>query len=56
MAVLTDEEAIKIYNHMVEIFGDNLPNLEHYPISFGYYVKLYKKYYMKEENENSSSV
>ena len=56
MAVLTDEEANRILNEMVEIFGEGLPNPEHYPLAFEYYVKLYRKYYMKEENENSSNV
>ena len=56
MAVLTDEEANRILNEMVEIFGEGLPNPKHYPLAFEYYVKLYRKYYMKEQNENSPSV
>jgi len=56
MAVLTDEEANRILNEMLEIFGEGLPNPEHYPLAFEYYVKLYQKYYMKEQNENSPSV
>jgi hypothetical protein len=56
MAVLTDEEANRILNHMVEIFGEGLPNPEHYPLAFEYYVKLYRKFYMEQNNENSSNV
>lgn len=56
MAVLTDEEANTVLNQMLEIFGDRLPNPEHYPLAFEYYVKLYKKYYMEQKNENSSNI
>lgn len=47
---MTDEELLrvyKIYEEMQEMFGDKLPNPEHYPRVFEYYVKLYyhsKKY------------
>lgn len=56
MAVLTDEEANRILSQMIEIFGDRLPDPEHYPLAFEYYVKLYRKFYMEDKNENSSSV
>jgi hypothetical protein len=56
MAVLTDEEANRILSGMVEIFGEGLPNPEHYPLAFEYYVKLYRKFYMEDKNENSPSV
>jgi len=56
MTVLTDEEANRILNQMIEVFGDRLPDPEHYPLEFGYYVKLYRKFYMEENNENSNSV
>lgn len=35
---------------MIEIFGDMLPNPIHQPIQFGYYVKLYKKFYVTINN------
>ena len=40
---MTDEEALKMYEEMVEFFGE-VPNLEHEPIRFAYYVKLFKYY------------
>ena len=45
---MTDEEILYHYNRMVEIYGD-LPNPEHEPIRFAYYVKLYK-YYHGQDN------
>lgn len=39
---MTNEEAERIYNEMVDMFGDNLPDPDHYPKTFAYFVKLYK--------------
>jgi len=39
---MSDEEIIKLYDDMVEEFGDKLPNPEHYPNVFLYYLKLYR--------------
>jgi len=42
---MTDEELLKvyeIYERMKKMFGDNLPDPEHYPKQFSYYVMLYK--------------
>ena len=47
---MTDEEILKAYKEMVTEFGDKLPNPDHYPRIFAYYVKLYK--YYKERNPN----
>jgi hypothetical protein len=47
---MSTEEATYHYNRMVQIWGDKLPNLEQEPYRFEYYVKLYKMYYMKEQN------
>jgi hypothetical protein len=44
---MTDEEVVTYYNDMVDYFG-SLPNFEHEPIRFAYYVRLFK--YMKERN------
>ena len=41
---MTDEEALAFYNELVEHYGDNLANFEHYPKQFAYQVKLYKYY------------
>lgn len=50
---MTDAEVLKEYNAMQDYFGDRLPNFEHYPRQFAYYVKLYR-YYKGKQNENSS--
>jgi hypothetical protein len=39
---MTDEQALILYVAMEEEFGDNLPNFEHHPIQFAYYVKLFR--------------
>lgn len=53
---MSDEEIEKVYNEMVIMFGDNLPNPEHYPKGFAHYVNLWKFYTSRkptiEENEN----
>lgn len=51
---MTDEEILKEYEAMVEFFDGRVPNFEHYPRQFANYVKLYR-YYMSKQNENSSS-
>jgi hypothetical protein len=42
---MTDEEVIKMYDDMVKHFG-SLPNPEHEPLRFAYYVRIYKYYKM----------
>jgi len=37
-----DDEIKKHLERMLEIFGDSLPNVEHEPNRFKYYVKLYR--------------
>lgn len=39
---MTEDELKKILEDMLEMFGDKLPNPEHYPKIFEYYVKLYQ--------------
>lgn len=41
---MTDEEMIQIYNEMVDYYGSKLPNPEHQPIEFKYYLTLYLYY------------
>lgn len=48
---MTDEEALKKYQEMEEYFG-TLPNFEHHPRQFAYYVRLYE-YYKKRKAETS---
>jgi hypothetical protein len=39
---MTDEELYKVMQEMVLEFGDRLPNPEHEPIRFAYYVKWFR--------------
>lgn len=41
----------QMYEEMVEIYGDKLPDPDHFPKTFQYYVNLYKYYHLKQ-NEN----
>lgn len=41
---MTDEEILTAYQEMVDIWGDKLPNPEHEPIRFAYYIKMYSYY------------
>lgn len=47
---MSDEEAVKAYQEMREIFG-TLPSMEHEPIRFGYFVKLYQYYKVRLTSE-----
>ena len=38
---MTEQEALKIYEEMEKLFGDKLPDPEHCPREFAYFVKLY---------------
>jgi hypothetical protein len=49
---MTDEELEKTLDEMREMFGSNFPNPEQEPIRFRHYVKLYKFY--KERNQNEA--
>jgi hypothetical protein len=44
---MSDEEILYHYNRMVEIFG-TLPNPEHEPRQFQYFVMLYQKYHIPQ--------
>ena len=43
---MTDQEIEQAYNEMVDWWGDKLPNPEHEPKRFDYYVRMYR--YLKE--------
>jgi hypothetical protein len=50
---MTDERALILYVAMEEEFGDMLPNFEHHPIQFAYYVKLFKLiHHVQKSNPN----
>ena len=47
---MTDEDALKFYEELVEHYGDKLANFEHHPKQFQYQVNCYK--YYKEKNND----
>ena len=49
---MTDEEAVKIIDEMEAKFG-TLPNPEHYPKQFDYYIKLFK--YLTPQTKKTAS-
>lgn len=49
---MTDEQALEFYNELQEFFGDKLPNFEHYPRQFAYYVRIYR-YHKTRSNETN---
>jgi hypothetical protein len=51
---MTDNEVMQRYQQLIDEFGDKLPNPEHCPKEFAYYVKLYT-YYEKHKNETNNS-
>ena len=50
----TDKEIINVWNDLVRIYGDDLPDLEHCPNEFAYRLKLY--YYERYLNEFNKTV
>lgn len=36
------------YSKLKEMFGDQLPDPQHYPVQFEYYVKLYRYYIQRQ--------
>lgn len=50
---MTLEEMKKIYEEMLVEFGEKLPNADHCPKEFQYYVKLHM-YDRKFKHENNS--
>jgi len=47
---MTNEEALKFYEELVEHYGDKLANFEHHPKQFQYQVNCYR-YYKEKNNE-----
>jgi hypothetical protein len=47
---LNNEEALKLYEKMSEIYGEHLPHPIHEPIRFAYYVRIFKRYHKDESN------
>ena len=43
---MSDEQALELYEKMKSHFGDKLPDPEHEPMQFSYFVKLYKYYHL----------
>ena len=44
---MSDDEVLKHYDKMVEIFGDALPDPDVFPKCFGYFCKLYQRFHME---------
>ena len=44
---MSEQELLQHYERLVEMYGDELPNPEHEPLRFAYFVKLYKYYNLK---------
>ena len=51
---MSNDEAEKFYNELVEHYGDTLANFEHYPRIFANQVKMYKYYKERTQNESGS--
>jgi len=47
---MTNEEALKLYERMLEVYGEHLPHPVHEPIRFAYYVRIFKRYHKDESN------
>ena len=47
---MSDEDALKFYEELVNHYGDKLANFEHHPLQFRYQVTCYK--YYKEKNND----
>jgi hypothetical protein len=50
---MSDEDALKFYEELLEHYGDKLANFEHHPRQFKHQVICYK-YYKSKQNENRS--
>ena len=46
---MTDDELLKIWNDLVRIYGDSLPDYDNCPGEFSYLLKLYM--YERQLNE-----
>ena len=52
---VSDDEIEFHWDNMVKAFGSNLPNPDHEPRRFNYYVKLYKYLLTKHGEQNDRS-
>lgn len=41
------------YNELQKLFGDQLPNPEHHPIQFAYFIKLYAFYNKRQKSRDA---
>lgn len=44
---MSDEEVLAAYEEMVDIWGDKLPNPDHEPKRFAFYVRMYQYFKSK---------
>lgn len=53
---MTEYQAELIYNDLVQLFGNRLPNFEREPRRFAYYVKIYKHLIkLHQENQHGTN-
>lgn len=50
---VTNDEVKQMYEEMKAMFGERLPDPEHHPIQFRYYVKLFD-YQKKVDNKTEA--
>ena len=50
---MTNDEIMNVWNEMVKIYGDKLPNPEQQPIQFAYFLKLYNFYHKKGDTDGN---
>lgn len=46
---MSEEELLRHYEKLLEIYGDDLPNPEQEPLRFKYFVTLYKYFDMAKD-------
>ncbi len=51
---MTREQIARIVEEMIDMFGDKLPDPEHCPKEFQYFIKLY--FYEKFINESNRNI
>jgi hypothetical protein len=47
---MSDEQIMSTYEKLKQHFGDKLPDPEHSPLQFAYFVKIYKYYHENRQN------
>jgi hypothetical protein len=48
---MSDEQILQEYERFLEYYDGNVPSMEHEPIRFASYVKMFRYYTEREQNE-----